>query len=36
MWGFEKELSTGKTGLTGHFSSDFIGKIKKWLKDFMP
>ncbi len=35
-WGFEKEFSGNKPGSSSRLSSDIPGKIKKWLKGFLP
>ena len=35
-WGLEKEFSGNKVGLSNRISPDIPGKVKKWLKGFLP
>ena len=35
-WGFEKKFSGKKTSFPNSFSGNFLKKIGKWLKDFLP
>lgn len=35
-WGFEREFTGSKPGLSSRLTSGFLGKLAKWFKNFLP